>query len=234
MKNTLSALIFLSLLAGCASKNELKGVQEIVNFYGGSVNYSKGAKTSTVKGENTGAYFQIELDSTNIKKYFETADLPAANCAYLFYHSLSEKEKNNYSFIRVIIPEYSRTEKYEFRTETLQKVEQCMPVLDRVVACLKDRQYKMLPPLFNPIIPADSLSEEKIREPQQSIDSTYGRIRSFALQGFYFQDANIGGQSVSLLRLTGNLVREKQNTNFSITVDPDLKERNLYGYRFMK
>jgi len=140
----------------------------------------------------------------------------------------------NYSFIRVIIPEYSRTEKYEFRTVTLQKVEQCMPILNRVVACLKDRQYEMLPPLFNPIIPADSLSEEKIRMPNQIIDSTYGRIKRFVAQGFYFQGAGPGGRMVSLLHLTGTLIREKQNTNFSITVDPDLKKQNLYGYRFMR
>ena len=223
MKNHLLCLISLFLLAGCASKDELKGVQEIASFYEGTVNYSKGAKASTGKDENTGAYFQIELDSTSIKKFFETADVPAANCAYLFYHSLPEKEKNNYSFIRVIIPEYSRTENYEFRTETLHKVEQCMPTLNRVVACLKDRQYEMLPPLFNPIIPADSLSAEKIREPNQGIDSTYGRIRSFVFQGFYFQSANIGSQSVVLLRLTGNLVREKAEHQFQHHGRPGLE-----------
>jgi hypothetical protein len=232
MKKTLPSLIFLSLLAGCASKNELKGIQDITAFYGGTVNWVKGAKAATGKEENTGAYFQIELDSTNLKKYYETADLPAANSAYLFYHSLSEKEKNNYSFIRIIIPEYPRPDEYEVRTEVLHRVEECLPTLNRTVACLKNSQYEVLPTLLNPVIPMDSLGREKIRGDNQAIDSTYGRIRDFKLQGFYLVKADMAGRSAQLIRLTGDLLREKQNTNFSITIDPDGKERNLYGFSF--
>ena len=234
MKKLLSCLIFLSLLAGCASKNELNGIQEIATFYGGTVHYLKGAKASSGQDANTGAYFQIELDSTHLKKYFETADLPATNSAYLFYHSLSEKEKNTYSFIRVIIPEYSPGERYELRTEALHKVEQCMPTLNKTVNCLKDRQYEVLRSLFTPLVPPDSLSKEKLQGPNQAIDSMYGRIKEFSLQGFYLVSAEIGGRSVKLIRLAGNLIREKQNTYFSVTIDPDGKDRSLYGYRFQR
>jgi hypothetical protein len=222
------------MLAGCASKNELKGVGDIAAFYGGRVNWLKGAKAATGNDENTGKYFQIELDSADLKKFYETADLPAGNCAYLFYHSLSEKERNNYSFIRIIIPEYSPTDKYEVRTEILHRVEQCLPTLDRTVDCLKSGRYEVLRSLFTPIVPADSLTDEKLRVSNQAIDSMYGRIREFRLQGFYNVKADIRGRTLQLIRLSGNLLREKQNTYFSVTIDPDEKERNLCGYNFRR
>lgn len=229
MKKILFPLTLLFLFAGCASKNELKGIQEIGSFYGGHITWSKGFKAGEKK--NNGSYFEIKLDSTDIKQYFPTEDLPAANCAYLFFHSLSEKEKSSYSYIRVRISEYSQSDSYIVQTADLRTVEKCIPTLDRTVDCLKNKQYGALRNLFDPSV-SDSVSEERIRENNRGIDSAYGQVRDFVLQGFTTLTITIEGREIHAIRMKGNLVREKQNTFFNAIIDPGRKERNLYGYAF--
>ena len=232
MKNCLSGFSLLLLFSGCASQTVPQGIKDILAFYGGSVNYSVGVSVSSGNSENSGKFYQIVLDSTDVKKYFESEDLPASNCAYILYHSLSGKEKSDYSFIRIIISEYSRSEKYDFRMERLHQVEQCMPTLTRVVDCLKYSRYRMLRTLFSPSIPADSIDDKKIEQPNMAIDSAYGHVSKFTMNGFYFTSPEIAGRSTSLVHIAGVLIREKQNTNFSVSVGSDEGYRNLYGFGF--
>jgi len=233
MKNTLICLTLLSLFAGCRAKNETDAMRKILSYYGGRIDLSKNVNPTSGNEAKTGVYFTIKLDSTDLKKYFETAEQPASNCAYLLYQELSKREKSNDSFIRVILSEYSKTP-YEFRMETLHKVEQCIPALNRTIDCFKKGQYDVLASLFNPNIPTDALSAEKFREANLPIDSTYGKISSYVLEGFVNVDVDLGGRSLKLLRLAGYTVREKQNLNFNAVFDPDEKGKMLYGFSFRR
>jgi hypothetical protein len=234
MKNLVLLLICLPFLVSCTSENETKGVDEVLKFYGGKVEWSIGVNASTVEEELQGKFFEITLMDVEISKYYSNASLPASNCAYLFYHALTEVEKDEYSFVRVILQEGEERSTHEFTIEKLKIVENAIPTLNQTVEFMKANNYESLNALFNPDVNLPEYVEELESYEEQciKIDSTYGRIKEFLMQGFIIHDEYIKSELKQVVRLSGNLVREKQPTDFSITLDPALKDKKLYGLRF--
>src|SRR6266702_2133121 len=114
MKKYLIYLLVAVVAAGCESRTETKGVNDIVEFYGGTLSYAKGYTTTTEEEKLHGKYFELTLSDAHIRQNFPTPALPASNCAWLFYHALSKTEKASYSFIRVLIIDSNQTTTYHF------------------------------------------------------------------------------------------------------------------------
>jgi hypothetical protein len=236
------------LITGCKSNNDSKGIKDILDFYGGTITWSKSFSASTEKDQSSTdkdpsdaekepsreKHFLLAINAPSIQKHFEATDLPASNCAYLFYRSLSDVEKRDYAFIRVVIQGKAGNDKYDFAMKDLYRAEKCLPTLDKTVQCLKEENLENLRALFSPMVPMDSLDKEKMRQSVFIVDSTYGRIKNFVLQGFSAASYEIGCKTISLIKVSGNLVREKQNTLFSVTVDPDAADKKLFGYNYQE
>ena len=229
----MSWTLFFWMMTSCISQTESKGIDEIIKYFGGKVVYSIGTRNSSDKNELQGSFFELKLSGIDLKSHFKTLDLPASNCAYLFYHSLGEKEKEKYVYLKVIIEEDKELTKYEFPVKKLKVVENEMRVLNESIKCLKSLNMKKLASLCQPLLLKNG---ELIKFKQQMIqvDSTYGTLKRFSFQGFKFSNEDDGEKIIEVLRLSGALILEKENLDFSITVNTESKKNNLFGIRFQK
>lgn len=234
MKKMLLSILLLSLIAGCNSKTESKGINDVVEFYGGTISYTKGFNASTGNDAENGKFAEIRLNSPAIAQNFSSPDLPASNCAYLFYHALTSGEKKDYSFIRVIIQENNRETKYVYPIDELDKVERAFPTLLRSVQYIKEGNVEKFRSLLNPLLSENAPKMDTLRHEMMALDSAYGKVKDHWPLGFSFSHVDTAGKTIRLVRLTATLVREKQNRAFRLSIDPDAKEQNIYGYGFVE
>ncbi|MBX0293229.1 hypothetical protein K3G63_22485 [Hymenobacter sp. HSC-4F20] len=236
MKNIIAILLLALSLCSCNSSSETKGVEAILAFYGGTAKYSKGV-IKTTEEELQGRFYEIELSGVAAKlhQHFTSLQLPASNCAYLFYHALTPEEKKEYAFVRIIIPETNRQARYDFPTADLASVERAMSLATHSIRDLQRADYAAFLAKGN----AQSAPKQEWLAAIPTfvqVDKQYGRIKEFSLQGFASQDHNASSGVKHLVRLAGVLVREKQSTDFSLVVEPTAAAQSdfLYGFVFAK
>ncbi|MBC6610090.1 hypothetical protein H8B15_04100 [Hymenobacter sp. BT507] len=234
MKHLFILLALTLTLGSCTSATESKGVDAILAFYGGKLNYAKGV-SATTEDKLQGKFYELKLTGIGekIKQHFTSFQLPASNCAYLFYEALSSEERQNYAFIRVNI-EGEKTN-YEFAMQDLAKVEQAMSLVTHSVNDIRAQDYNRFLAKGNP--QASSPSEWQQAKPTFiAADREYGSVKEFSLQGFEFMQQNLSSGTEQFVRMAGVLVREKNNTDFTFIVAPtaSLQSQYLYGFAFEK
>lgn len=231
---TLYCCCILLFLFNCVSKKELDSLNEISRFYGGDVNLTYGfiASTRDEDNETNGKYFKITVTGSTSVQQFENLSLPASNIAYLFVKNLSKENLENYSYIVVIIKNEGPDYKEEYSIASLQEIKKQLPIFNKVSLLLKSKNYPELFSRFHKEVTAN-LDENKFKQETEDLDSIYGKIESLQFQGFTYSTEQIGETYSDLIRLSGVLVREKQNTQFSITIDPAIKKRKITGVRFV-
>lgn len=239
MRNVFGLVPFLiaGCLAGCTSATESRGVDEVLAFYGGQALYAKGVVASTTADELHGKYFELKLSGgiEKMRQYYASFQLPASNCAYLFYHALSPAEQNAYAYISIKITAKDAGGPYEFATQDLARVEQAMALIAPAVDDLRAGAYDHLLNRGNPL--ASSPEEwQRMKPTLVAVDQKYGPVKAFSLQGFEKMPRNLADGSHPLVRLVGILVRGGQNTDFSFVVDPaaPAQSKYLYGFAFSK
>ena len=243
MNRILSIIICAFLLTSCGKKregeektgllshlinisdNENNGIQEILDFYGGRAEYSIGASASTSDG--TKKYFEIEMSQSDaIDKRLDKVYLPSSNIAYRFYKNLKE-EKKNYDEIKVVlISKDNKKQEFSFPITLLEKAEKRMKVSEKTISLLKNKKFDELKEMLNnEIVPFNKdelISNLKKFEPQ------LGDIIEFRLFGFKVTEI----KDKEFMHISGAILREKQNNEFSVDIDFNSDKFELYQIQY--
>ena len=246
LKQTILLFGFIALITSCTEKregeqkstllsnfvsitdNEDKGVKEILEFYGGQCKYAVGASASTDEGESK--YFELEISQSEvIESYSNVAQMPASNVAYLFYKNLKE-EKNNYNEIHTVLKFDDGNEMtFKYPVEQLDIVASRMPTVEKVVGLIKSKQFQEIKPLLNDTSVAKYDKNELVTN-MEKIDSQFGEVKEFLPYGFRIKETEVGKR---YLHISGAILREKQNHEFSVDFDLDRPKDELLmiGYK---
>src|ERR1700752_3010499 len=106
MKKTSLLCALLLALISCnkfvsISKNEDNGIKEVLDFFGGTCEYSIGASYSSNEGSKK--YFELKISKSDVvEKYTEAPEVASSNVAYTFYKNLKNETKK-YDEIHVIL-----------------------------------------------------------------------------------------------------------------------------------
>ncbi|WP_282088921.1 hypothetical protein [Aquimarina algiphila] len=205
--------------------NESKGVDEILDFYGGYCKYSIGFSASTKDGKKK--YFELEMSQSDaIDERLDNVHLPSSNVAYIFYKNLKE-EKKNYNEIHVsLISKDNNKREFSFPISVLEQVEKRMIVLDKTINLLKDKEFEKIKEMLNnELVPFD---KEKLIPRLKEIEPQLGSIQEFLFYGFKVANH----KEKKILHLSGGLLRDKQNNEFSIDIDFDSDNSELYQLQY--
>lgn len=240
MNRILSLIIIVFLITSCGKKregeqktgllsnfmnitdNEDAGIKEILAFYGGYCKYAVGASASTKDGKKK--YFELEMSQSDVlEENANRIEMPASNIAYLFYKNLKE-EKSNYDEIHAVIIFKDGTEKtFEYSTDKLELVQNRMDLANKTVDLLTNKDYDNLKLLLNNELvnyDKDELISNLIKfEPQ------FGDIKEFRPFGFR---VNKNKNGMSILHISGALIREVQNSEFSVDIDLNSENEEIY------
>ncbi|MBX9851561.1 MAG: hypothetical protein K2X86_07355 [Cytophagaceae bacterium] len=197
------------------TENEDKGVKEILKYYGGKCNYSVGYFASTTK-ENS-KFFELELNLNQddiIKIYKNHPDMIASNSAYIFYKNL-QKEKTTYDEIRVVVIfKNEKKQTFGFPVRNLEIVRLKMNTYAKVVNLIKDGSFDTIKTMLNDnsIIRYD---KNRLIDDMIKAEDRFGKVKGFNTWGFKFSKSD----SIELLHLSGVILRDKENNQFSMDFD---------------
>ncbi|KAA5549308.1 hypothetical protein [Adhaeribacter rhizoryzae] len=230
MKKILTIILLTIIFQFCTSKKESESIDKILSFYGGKVEWSIGKNVSTDKEELQGSFFEVKLSDADLSHY-DDLSFPASNIAYLFYSTITPEERSKYNFIRVIV-EFNGTEsKYEFPVEELEIVTSSMEVFKSTSNILKTGKFNLLK---NRFLKGYDTEIDKFRKSCLEVDSVYGKVQDLVIQGYSLAPGKAGNKFTELLRMSGVLVREKQNTDFSVTIDSKDSDKKIVGIIFQQ
>jgi len=213
------------------SKTEYKGVDEVLFYYGGVCNRRIGVSVNKTEKKT---YFELEMmKSIVLEELADMIEMPSSNIAYIFYHNLNNEEKNKYSFIRVTVDfkDGSKTSN-DFPVEKLAQLENNIDKLFYISKLISKSDYTTL---FEKL-DTDASKEWTISKLESFCgqkDIQFGQVDSIHFHGFHFIQKNRLREKEVLL-LSGLQFREKQNTPFSIIIDPSkpVTEKILIKLRF--
>ena len=245
MKNIIWGIFCLIVLFSCVQKkdneqkptlisnfvsisdNEDKGIKEILAFYGGECKYSIGRTASTKKGKKK--FFELEVRKSEIvDKYSQVAELPASNIAYLFYRNL-EKEKVKYDEIHAVLV-FANGEKITFKypSAQLEQVVRRMALTDKIIAILKSKDYDALRPYVNNTT-VFQFNKDDLINGLKKHDPQFGTISEFKPFGFKISSL---GTKPEQIHITGILIREIQNTAFSLDMNLNSEIDEIYNLQY--
>ncbi|MFT2010356.1 hypothetical protein ACMA1I_16895 [Pontibacter sp. 13R65] len=230
MKKIYTFFIAIFLLQACASEQESAAIDNILMFYGGRAEWSIGRNASTDDEEIQGKFFEIKLSDADLSSY-KYLSMPASNIAYLFYSSLAPDEKNSYDFVRVIVDYNGKEKVVEYPTQELELVSSSMPVFESTAEILKTEKYERLEELLEKNYRAEIGGYENTFA---QVDSAYGKVTGLSIHGYSFSQGKVGSRYTDLLKLSGVLTREKQHTDFSVTVDAKDPQKKIVDVKFQK
>jgi hypothetical protein len=198
------------------SDNEYKGINEVLDFYGGNCIRHKGYITQNGVKQT---YFELELEQSRLlEKLSYIIEMPASNIALIFYENLNNDEKEKYSLIRVTINFMdSKKSQFDFPINILETVTEKSETLNEVSNLMKISDYSTLSELFYK--ENDSgFSNERIKDVCNELDTKYGKIDSLQFQGFSFFKSKERNNKDYLI-LAGIQYRSLQNIPLVITID---------------
>ena len=229
MKKFIIGIITMIFFIGCTSQTEKKGIKDIADFYGCKVSYSIGSELSTKY--NSKKYFELKLSESDYLNSIHP-DVAASNSALIFYRSLSDGEKSNYSHIKCVIEQNSnKTTKVEFKTQNLEIVAQQLYLFQKCKSLFQKKEYNKVIDIFEPEI-KKTINNESISLEWDKIDKDYGLIKDGQIHGFFFINPEFNGKILNLLEIKGLLIRENDNTNFNVIVSQDVSDKYIYGINF--
>jgi hypothetical protein len=202
--------------------DEDKGVKEVLAFYDGVCKYSVGNK----QGKH---FFELQLSkSARIEKYFQRAEMPASNIAYLFFRNIQTESKKYDEIHTVLVFDDGTSLTFSYSIDTLNIVNAKFAVLQNVVNLIGKNDFKGLRNLFDES-GMQSSDKDKMITNLQKYQSVLGQEKEFLPYGFkYYQSEN--GRTG--LHLSGIVVRTKQNNEISIDLGAILGENKIWKLNY--
>ena len=225
----LTNLGFFSCKQISVTKKESTALNEIANLYGGSCTYK--INLDAISKYNKTKCFEIQIENSDFLNENEKwTEMYAANIAYVFFTFIRD-EKQKYSSIKSSIFANQAKASFDFSIDTLEMVYNKMAYVNQVVALLQHRDYENIEALLKPGVLLAAEDKPKFIDELKSVDSVFGEIIEFTPAGFRFSYPENGN---NFLHISGNLKRTKQDTQFSIDINPTegKNELYLYGYEY--
>jgi len=205
------------------TENEKKGVDEILEYYGGKCLYSVGLNYST--SEPNVKYFELEVfDSELINASKERSDITLSNIAFLFYKNL-RNDNHSYQEIHSIIKTPIKEVKETYRIEDLETVFKNSNSLNKYIELIASKQYDEL---------ISNTNSTQIIENRDNVvnglikaDSIFGDMNKeepFLLSGFKLNENSV--------RYYGIQLRNKNNCELRIDIDTEDNDQNLIAFEY--
>ena len=239
MKYSIFLLLLIAVtFTNCKSKlfsvteNEDKGIKEILAFYGGECQYGIEKKVYTDKPNES--VFWIKFGkSSSIDSAANWAQLHGSNIPYIFYKNL-DKEKSKYTHIQCELVLGNATKlKFSYALPELEKVKEKMKLVNKIVNLIRTKNFNELK---NHLVVDSSIlvyDKDELTTNLQRIETgpELGNIKGFRPYGFIYSKGN---NNKEILYIAGLMVRDKQNMNFSVNLDPNTKKDEIYllNYKF--
>ena len=235
MKTFLATCLFLSSLGfiSCkplnVSEKESEALNEIASLYGGTCKHIIDLNASPKYGKTKCFEIQIE-NSEFLDENAKWTEMSAANIAYVFFTFVKD-EKQKYSSIKSSIYTNRGKVSFDYSIDTLELVYNKMAYVRQVVSLLKHHRYEKIEALLRPEILLTNEDKPKFISELKSVDPGFGEIIGFTPAGFRFSYPENGN---NFLHISGNLKRTKQDTQFSVDINPSSgkNELYLYGYEY--
>jgi len=227
MKILKGTVFVVFLLVSCTNiisitKNEDKGIKDILDAYGGYCAYSIGVSYST--NEGSGKFFELKLSkSKNMEQFSETPEVPATYMAYTFYKNLGSENKKYSSIHCVLMLDKKREYKAEYSTEQLALISEKMRVLYKVIDLIKAKNFSVLRPMLSDETYKNA-NKDTLLSNLQTIDDKFGKVKGFTLAGFRYETLN----GFNVLHIIGLIERDKQTNQFSLSVDLKPNEDKIH------
>ncbi len=196
---------------GGITANQQDGLNEVIHFYGGKCTWSAGDAKDGKK------YFRIQIsNSASLDSNLQITELSAANIAILFYKDLLA-ERVLFSEIRtVIVFNDGRKIVKSYPTDKLEIVLSKMMVVMRMAQLLKDKKFNDLAALLNDKNNIEHYNKAELMKKIEYAEQSLGTVKEFIPYGFVFLKSK---NNRSVLHISGVLLREGQNNEFSVDFD---------------
>lgn len=229
----LTSILFFncSLETIMLSDTESKGVDDILDFYGGYCEYSIGKYK--INDEAIVNFYELKLSQSQIlEKFKKDSNFASSNIAYRFYRNLSNDEKSKYSEIRTkLLFENGREKEYIFQSDDLRRVENKITTLDKIVDLIKYKNFREISPFLNDSTVIQYDKQELISN-LEKVDSTYGNITDEGFQLFGFREVKYNRKHKKYLMISGIIKRDKLSNKFSIVMDPKLNSDEVISLEY--
>jgi hypothetical protein len=202
---------------GVFSDNEMKAINEIGSFYGGTLRIEK------KWDENNATLIVVLKDSTmgvdTQMTYLQPA-LIASNMAYILYKNMVEERSKYAAIVASVTIADGETHTYLYPMTELALAETQMALVDKIVDLLKAKNYEGLNIHLSDKSPfSKSTKKERIAFIKR-VEDKYPSTEYFELLGF--------GQTTDRVRFMGNLIRNGKPYQFMIILNPDLAKEEVY------
>jgi hypothetical protein len=205
------ALSVAPVTPGGLTVNEQNGIREVTNFYGGKCGYTTGTQ-----GDKR--FFKLEISGSGaLDSNMQITELNASNIALLFYKEL-RAERSSYNEIRAAI-QFSDGRKIvkTYSTDKLETVVSKMLVVMKIAGLLHDKKYDEIGSMLNENSGFATYDKGKLIGQIKSAEAKLGNVKQFIPYGFIFIKAE---NKKLVLHISGVLVRDVQNNEFSVDFDP--------------
>jgi hypothetical protein len=211
--------------SGANANYDQTGIHEVKDFYNCAVTLSERTSSGKKVAELV-ASKSPSLDSTE-----RVAELTVSNVAIMFYDGLRQG-RNKYDVIHstVVFGDGQRAEK-SYAAPALDLVLTKMRVVNSIVEKLKSGDYDGLAPLLNEKTGIMEYDKPKFIAQVKRADPGLGKVKEFIPYGFMFIKSDT---KRDILHISGMLMRDRQNNEFSVDIDPaSTKEEALFfNYKF--
>lgn len=213
---------------GKITDNESKAINAVIAFYNCKCNYA-------VKNSNAGStvkkYFVVQVsDSRMLDTMQQLVELSAANIAIIFYSTLHEERKKYDEIRTVITDQFGKRMERSYPVPVLDMVLKKMMIVNKILGVLKEKNYAGLLPLLNDKNGAIEYKKEMLVNQLKEADPSIGNVKDFVPYGFVFFKTD---KDISVLHIAGLMIRDKQNNEFSVDIDPksDKEEAIFINYK---
>jgi len=205
------------------TENENKGIKEIMALYGGQYKCAKGTNVSINSGKRN--YFKIEIRGSEvIEKYANVFEMPASNAAYLIYRNLGD-EKKNYDIITIVLVLKNGSETiYDFPTDELEVVVNKMPLVNKFLDLLNAKNFEGVNSMLTADTSLINYDRNEFITRLRDAEPKLGPIKEFIPYGFRFTKLSDGRE---VLHISGMLLREIQNIEFSADIDLSSRKEEI-------
>ena len=210
------------------SEKENAAIKEIASLYGGTCTYTINLTASTKYGKMRS--FEIEIENSDfLNENVKWTEMFAANMAYVFFTFIKD-EKTKYNSIKssIVYRDHGKAS-FDYSIDTLEMVYDKMAYVRQIVDDLMHHNYDKIYAMLKPGVFLKEEDKPKYLSELRALDSTFGDIIDFTPAGFRFNHPENGND---FLHISGNLKRTKQDTQFSIDINPTIGKNELYLYGY--
>lgn len=228
LNKQLISLFLTTICLFCSCKpfnNELKGIDDVINYYGGECKYSIGISKKT--GSSMNQYLELELSNSEIiEHYKDTPNFPASNIAYLCYKKLVGSTIKYNQIKSILVFKNGEKFSYTYSVSELEIVKRKLSLLDKTINLIKSNDYKSLKSLLDSSV--FKYNKAVLISSIENIEPTLGNIKDFRFLGFQFNTVN----GIELLHLSGIIDRTKKSHQFSIDVNPSFADNKIINIQY--